>query len=99
MLQSSLMLSLTWVVLGTLVGALGLGARLGPAAWGPRGRLVLLAVGAVAALAGGWLGALLLGRFFGTMAALWIAVAAVVLLPLIASRVRRTAQPPTTQPS
>ncbi len=84
--MSSLVLSLIWVALGLLVGALGLGARLRPASWGPRGWVVMLALGASAALVGGWLGALVLGRFFGTMAALWIAVVVVVGAPLLAAR-------------
>jgi uncharacterized membrane protein YeaQ/YmgE (transglycosylase-associated protein family) len=86
MFQASLVLSLIWAVLGLIVGALGLGARLRPEAWGPQGRLIMLGVGIVGALAGGWLGALLLGRFFGTMAALWIAVAVVVAAPLLTGR-------------
>ena len=91
MVQLSLVLSLIWAALGLLVGALGLGARLRPEAWGPRGRLIMLGLGCVAALAGGWLGALLLGRIFGTMAALWIAVVAVVAAPLITARLRPAA--------
>ncbi len=86
MFQASLILSLIWTVLGLIVGALGLGARLRPAAWGSRGWLIMLGLGVVAALAGGWLGALLLGRFFGTMAALWIAVVVVVAAPLLTGR-------------
>jgi hypothetical protein len=86
MVLTSLALSLMWAVLGLGIGALGLGARLRPEAWGPRGRLLMLALGVGAALAGGWLGALLLGRFFGTLAALWIAVAVVAAVPLLRCR-------------
>jgi hypothetical protein len=86
MVQASLLLSLIWAVLGLMVGALGLGARLRPAAWGSHGWRIMLGLGVVAALTGGWLGAWLLGRFFGTMAALWIAVVVVVAAPLLTSR-------------
>lgn len=41
----------------------------------------MLCIGALAALCGGWLGTLLLGRFFASGVALWIAVLCVVLLP------------------
>ena len=86
MFQASVVLSLIWVALGLIVGALGLGARLRPSAWGPRGWLIMLGLGIAAALVGGWVGAWLLGRFFGTMAALWIAVVVVVAAPLLTGR-------------
>jgi|SRR5262249_44853423 len=73
-----LALSLLWVLLGGIVGALALGARLRPAIWGSHGRLIVLGVGAAAGLVGGWLGALVLGRLYGTVTALWIAVLVVV---------------------
>ena len=76
-------LSLVWLVLGLLMAALALAARLRPASWGRRGWLMLLGVGALAALLGGWLGALLLGRLFGTPAALWVAILAVCLSWLV----------------
>jgi len=75
-----LVLSLLWLLLGCLIGALANTARLRPASWGRRGWLVLLVVGALAALLGGWLGTLLLGRFVATVVALWVAVLGVVLV-------------------
>jgi hypothetical protein len=88
MFQASLVLSLVWAALGLVVGALGLVARLRPEVWAPRGGLIMLGVGIAGALVGGWLGALLLGRFFGTMAALWISVVVVVAAPLLTGRAR-----------
>ncbi len=75
-----LVLSLWWLLLGCLIGALANAARLPPEAWGRRGWLVLLVVGALAALLGGWLGTLLLGRYVATAVALWVAVLGVVLV-------------------
>src|SRR5262245_28516195 len=93
-----LALSLLWLLLGLIVGALGLGARLRPASWGPRGQLIMLGVGAGAGLLGGWLGALVLGRLYGMMTALWIAVLAVVAAPWLSSRLlsKRVAAPQAT---
>src|SRR5262245_7948366 len=81
-----LALSLLWLLLGVIVGALALGARLRPASWGPRGQLIMLGVGAGAGLLGGWLGALVLGRLYGMMTALWIAVGVVVAAPWLSRR-------------
>ncbi|HEY7355736.1 MAG TPA: hypothetical protein VH590_04685 [Ktedonobacterales bacterium] len=80
-------LSLIWLALGVLMAALALAARLRPAAWGSRGWLLLLGVGALAALLGGWIGTLLLGRLFGTPTALWVAILAVAL-PWLVERLR-----------
>lgn len=76
-------LSLFWLLLGILIGALANSARLRPASssWGHRGWLVMLAVGALAAFLGGWLGALLLGKYIATAPALWVAVLGVVVVP------------------
>jgi hypothetical protein len=73
-----MLLVLVWLIEGALVGLLALGARLRPEAWGTRGRLVMLGIGAGAALVGGLLGMLLLGRLQSPATALWIAVVAVV---------------------
>src|SRR5579885_78630 len=81
------LLSLIWLALGLLMAALALGARLRPASWGRRGWLPLLGVGALAALFGGWLGTLLLGKLFGASTALWVAILAVVL-PWLVERLR-----------
>ncbi len=85
------LLSLIWLALGVLVGGLALAARLRPAAWGRWGWLALLGVGALAALLGGWVGALLLGTLFGTTTALWVAILGVFLVWLV-ERLRRRAQ-------
>jgi uncharacterized membrane protein YeaQ/YmgE (transglycosylase-associated protein family) len=83
-----LLLSLFWLLLGLLIGALSLAARLRPAHWGRRGWLILLGVGALAALLGGWLGTLLYSRLFGTPTALWFAIFIIVLVCLV-ERLRR----------
>lgn len=84
-----LVLSLIWVVLGLLIGALANGAKLRPAMWGHRGWLAMLGLGALAALFGGWLGTWILGSLFATAAALWIAVLGVALLPRLVVFVRK----------
>ena len=76
-----LILSLIWVVLGLLIGALANGAKLRPAVWGRRGWLAMLGLGALAALLGGWMGTWVLGSLFATATALWIAVLGVALVP------------------
>jgi len=76
-----LLLSLFWVVLGLLVGALANAAKLRPAAWVRGGRLGMLGLGALVAVLGGWLGTWVLGTLFATATALWIAVLGVALLP------------------
>ena len=86
------LLSLFWLALGILCGALALAARLRPGAWGRWGWLMLLGLGALAALLGGWLGTLLLSKLFGTPAALWVAVLAVAL-PWLVTRLRARFQP------
>jgi uncharacterized membrane protein YeaQ/YmgE (transglycosylase-associated protein family) len=87
-------LSLLWLLVGLVVGSLGLAARLRPAAWTRYGWLRVLALGAVAGLLGGWLGTFFFGRYFGTPTALWVAVVAVAMAPLVVSRLRsRGAQP------
>ncbi len=77
-----MLLSLFWLLLGIIVGLVALGAALN-ASW--RGRwYVVLVIGALAALCGGWLGTLLLGRYFATAMALWVAVVGVVGVLLVA---------------
>lgn len=74
-----LALSLFWFVLGILIGALANAARLRPSSWDRHGWLLMLGVGALAALLGGWLGVLLLERNVATALALWISVLGVTL--------------------
>ncbi|HEX6480254.1 MAG TPA: hypothetical protein VF043_15560 [Ktedonobacteraceae bacterium] len=76
-----LTLSLFWLLIGLLIGALANVAKLRPAAWVRAGRLSMLGLGALFALLGGWLGTWLLGALFATATAIWIAVLAVALLP------------------
>ncbi len=75
-----LLLSLFWIVLGLLIGALANAAKLRPA-WGRGGWLGMLGLGALVAVLGGWLGTWVLGTLFATATALWIAVLGVALLP------------------
>ncbi len=84
-----LLLSLFWVVLGLLIGALANAAKLRPAAWGRGGWLGMLGLGALVALLGGWLGTWVLGSLFATATALWIAVLGVALLPRLITRCAR----------
>jgi uncharacterized membrane protein YeaQ/YmgE (transglycosylase-associated protein family) len=88
-------LSLVWLGLGLVIGALALAARLRPSSWGRRGWLLLLGVGMLGALLGGWLGALLLGKLFGTPMAVWVAILAVFVSWLVERlRSRRKAPAP-----
>jgi hypothetical protein len=81
-----LALSFVWLILGVLIGSLALGGRLRLTSVQRYGWAVLLLIGALAGLAGGWLGTLVYGRFFGTATAAWVAVLAVVLIPWIVNR-------------
>ncbi len=76
-----LILSLLWLLLGLLIGALANAAKLRPAAWVRGGRMGMLALGALVALLSGWLGTWLLGPLFATATAIWVAVLGVALLP------------------
>jgi hypothetical protein len=67
-------LFLTWGLLGIIIGALALAARLKPITWGRSGWPWLLLLGLAAALLGGLLGFWLVGRLFSAAAALWLAV-------------------------
>lgn len=78
-----LLLSLIWLLLGCMVAALALAARLRPGAFGRWGWLRLSGLGALAALLGGWMGTFLLGRLFGTLTALWVAILSVFLAWLV----------------
>ena len=82
-------LSILWVLLGLLVGALGIAARRGAPRSHQSGSYdwrIILVIGALAGLAGGWLGTLVFGRFFGAATSAWIATLAVVVIPWAARR-------------
>jgi len=86
-----LLLSLIWLVIGLLLGALGCGAKMRPASWGKRGWLAMLGIGMVSTVSGGWLGAWIFGSQFATVTALWVGVVGVGLLPWLFTR--KTNQP------
>lgn len=83
-----LILSLIWLALGVVIGGVALVARLAPNRWGRLGWLALLALGGVAALAGGWLGSMLLDRIEASLVAIWVSIAVVVVGGLLARRRR-----------
>ena len=87
-----LLLSLIWLVIGLLPGGLACGARLRPVLWGKWGWLVMLGLGAMSALLGGWLGVWLFGRQFATVTALWVGVVG-VSLPWVFTRKTNDARP------
>ncbi len=90
-----LVLSLVWIVVGTLLGALANGARVGLRARGFVGRgatLGTLGIGTGAALLFGWLGVWLFGRPFGTPMALWGGALCVALVPWLLRRPRSRTQ-------
>ena len=76
-----LILSLFWLLIGLIIGALANAAKLRPASWVRGRRLGMLGLGALAALLGGWLGTWLFGTLFATPTAVWVAVLVVALLP------------------
>lgn len=76
-----MLLSLVWLGLGLLIGLLACVARksvMTSTQW-----LFVMGVGAVVALVGGWLGVWLLGRYFSTPMALWLAIVGSVMLSRI----------------
>jgi uncharacterized membrane protein YeaQ/YmgE (transglycosylase-associated protein family) len=83
-----LALSLIWLALGALLGLLAVAARLTPPRWERRRWLALPALGALVALAGGWLGGLLLDHLFASFVAIWLSVAVVGAVGLLARRQR-----------
>jgi hypothetical protein len=86
-----LLLSLIWFCMGLLIGLMAYMARLQPTLWSRSKRLDLftfLLMGAIVAFCSGWLGVLLLGRLFSIATALWITIAAVIILPWIIVRVQ-----------
>ncbi len=76
-----LLLSLIWLFIGLLIGALANEAKLRPLGWVRSGWLCMLGLGALATLLGGWLGTLVFGTLFATATAIWLAVLGVALLP------------------
>lgn len=89
-----LVLSLVWIILGAVLGALANGAHWGLRARGFVGRratLGTLGIGAAGALLIGWLGAFVFGRPFGTPTALWGGILAAVLVPWLLALVRKPA--------
>lgn len=74
-------LALLWLGIGAIVGLIANAANLRPALWQTFSWMRMAVLGALVAFGGGWLGVLLLGRPFATMAALWIAVVSVVYTP------------------
>lgn len=74
-----LLLSLFWLLIGVLIGILANAAKLWSVGWVWSRCLA----GALAALAGGWLGVWVFGSLFGTATAVWIAVLAVMVVPCL----------------
>lgn len=86
-----MLLSLIWFCMGLLIGLMAYMARLQPTLWSRSKRLDLISyllMGAIVAFCSGWLGVLLLGRLFSVATALWITIAAVIILPWIIVRVQ-----------
>ena len=83
-------LILMWLMIGMLVGLLATASKLHPSSWSSRGWLYMAGIGAVTAFCGGLLGTFIVGRYFATAMALWIAVMGVVLLPRVIGLRRRS---------
>jgi len=92
-MAANLWLSVFWLTLGVVVGALAAAARLDRAGAASGGSRPLasrawakVGVGAVAALLGGWLGVLVFGRLFSTATAVWVSALCAALLPWLMQR-------------
>lgn len=85
-----LILILIWLLIGILVGLLATVGRLRPSSWSRFGWLYMAGIGAATAFCGGLLGTFILGRYFATAMALWVAVMGVVLLPQVIGLRRRS---------
>jgi hypothetical protein len=86
-----LLLSLIWFCMGLLIGLMAYLARLQSTLWSRSKKLDLLSyvmMGAIVAFCSGWLGALLFGRLFSIATALWITIAAVIILPWMVVRIQ-----------
>jgi len=83
-----LALSLLWIVIGLLIGALAVAGQVIPVKRRSFAWPLLLAIGVPSALLGGWLGTIVYGRFFGTATAVWVATLAVIILPWTLNRLR-----------
>ncbi len=83
------LLSLCWLLLGTLIGAIANAATRRPSSSFSQGRdssrpyWILLAIGGLSALLAGWLGTFLFGNYIATALAIWVAVLAVITPSLI----------------
>lgn len=73
--------SLSWLVIGMLIGLIAAAARSGPIGWRSGGWWRLSGIGALTALVSGWLGVWLLGYYFALAWTLWTTVIGVLLLP------------------
>ncbi len=80
-------LSLLWILIGLLIGALANGIRLRKDSWGRRGWLYLPAAGALLAVLGGWLGSLLMGVLFATAMAILVAAGGVTVYAVVKENV------------
>ncbi len=81
---------LEWLLIGVIVGIIGNIANLQPTEWGYFGRLWLLCLSALSALLGGWLGMLLLGRYFSIIAVLCVVVMAIIIVPWLVVKICRS---------
>ncbi len=86
-----MLLPLIWPGMGLLIGLIAYLARIQPTIWLRSKRLDFfsyMVIGAVVAFCSGWLGVFLFGKLFSIATALWITIAAVVILPWIARKNR-----------
>ncbi|MBE3559234.1 MAG: hypothetical protein IMW89_08420 [Ktedonobacteraceae bacterium] len=91
MTKKAMLLSLFWILAGAVIGLLA------SVAWpespasvpGNRRRLYLAGIGALAGLGGGWLGVLLLGKYFATAMMLWMTVVIVVQVQIAGGKRNR----------
>ncbi len=79
-----LILPLVWLALGACIGALDIPAGWTPPRWGRHLWWATPALGAVAALIGGWISTLLLDHIFATLMALCVSVAIITMAALLA---------------
>jgi hypothetical protein len=83
-----LFLSLFWLTIGLLIGALGWLAQCVPSSWQRLAWIWLPVLGAVVACGAGWLGVLLLGNLLSTALTLWVTVLSILALPRVVDGIR-----------
>ncbi|HLI51075.1 MAG TPA: hypothetical protein VKU87_04720 [Thermomicrobiaceae bacterium] len=85
------MIVVVWLVIGLVVGVIASFAELRLPLTGGKGWLLVIIEAVTAALVGGWLGSLVLSRYYSPATALWVAILIVTIANLLPRVIRRSA--------